>query len=102
MKKMMRLVILALIAAMAFTGCGKSDAATPQGVYEHNGSTLDFSGSKVVVTEGGVSTSCDFTSDKDGNLVIDPKGEKIPASYDADADVVTVDHVKYRKESGKR
>lgn len=100
MKKIMGLVILALMAAMAFAGCGKTDAATPKGIYGHNGNTLDFSGGKVIITEGGVSTSCDYTSDKDGNLVIDPKGEEIPASYDADADVVTVDHVKYRKGSG--
>lgn len=47
MKKKIMMMLLAMGMMFeggmtAFTGCGKSDVTTPQGVYEHNGNTLDF------------------------------------------------------------
>ena len=87
MKKIAGFVIFVLVVIMAFTSCGKSDAIMPNGTYVHNENTLEFSGNKVTITEGGVSTACDYTADKEGNLVIDHNGEKIPVSYDVEEDV---------------
>lgn len=96
MKRVKRLAVLIMVAVMLLSGCG-GDKAKPDGVYERNGISLDFSGDRVVITEGGVSGSYRYTIDKDGNMVIDPKGEEISARYDAETDTVIAGNIKYRK-----
>ena len=98
MKRVKRLAVLIMAAAVLLLGsCGRGDKSGPEGIYEHNRNSLDFSEDSVVITEGEFSSSCDYTIDKHGELVIDPKGEEIIAQYDAETDTVTVYGVKYRK-----
>lgn len=99
MKKVTKFLGIALAAVvLQLAGCGNSDVLSPQGVYTNNNNeSLDFSESKVTITEGYSSTTLSYTADEAGNIIIDPEGEDISASYDAEADVVTIYGTKYKK-----
>lgn len=71
----------------------------PYGRYKANGGAeLEFyNDNTVLVSEGNSHTKCVFTIDGMGNLVIDPDGEAIEGIYDALADEIKIDALKFRR-----
>jgi uncharacterized lipoprotein NlpE involved in copper resistance len=102
LRKMAKVVLMGAMMTMMLVGCGasgQSKVQKPNGLYYASNNyetTLNFSSNKVVVTEGNTST-LSYTIDKDGSMVIDPDGEEIDATYDAENDMVTIYHTKYIK-----
>lgn len=72
---------------------------TPYGGYKANrGMELYFyEDGTVLVSEGNSSTKCAFTIDEEGKIVIDPDGEAIEGTYDAQADEIRIYALKFRR-----
>ncbi len=72
---------------------------TPYGRYHANrGAELEFfEDHTVYVSEGNSGHRYAFTIDGDGNMVIDPQGEAVEGTYDAQADEIWVDTLRFRK-----
>lgn len=75
------------------------DVPTPYGTYSTNrGEKLEFSDNGTVrVSEGGSHKDCAFTIDGEGNLVIDPDGEALEGTYNAQTDIIWIDNLKFRR-----
>ena len=75
------------------------DVPTPYGTYSTNrGEELEFSDNGTVrVSEGGSHKDCAFTIDGEGNLVIDPDGEALEGTYNAQTDIIWIDNLKFRR-----
>ncbi len=75
------------------------DVPTPYGTYSTNRvEELEFSDNGTVrVSEGGSHKDCAFTIDGEGNLVIDPDGEALEGTYNAQTDIIWIDNLKFRR-----
>lgn len=71
----------------------------PYGRYTANrGFTLEFfNDSAVLVSEGNSSKKCVFTIDGAGNIVIDPDGEEIEGTYNAQSDEIKIYELTFRR-----
>lgn len=72
---------------------------TPYGRYRTNrGFELEFfNDNTVLVSEGNSNKKCAFTIDGAGNLMIDPDGEAVEGTYDAQADEIKIYELKFRR-----
>ena len=80
-------------------GGAAADIPVPYGTYSTNrGTKLEFfEDGKVMVSEGGSHKIFEFTIDGGGKLVIDPLGEALEGTYNAETDVIVIDMLKFRK-----
>lgn len=80
-------------------GGAAADIPVPYGTYSTNrGTELGFfENGKVMVSEGGSHKIFEFTIDGGGKLVIDPSGEALEGTYNAETDVIVIDMLKFRK-----
>ncbi len=80
-------------------GGAPADIPVPYGTYSTNrGTKLEFfEDGKVMVSEGGSHKIFEFTIDGGGKLVIDPLGEALEGTYNAETDVIVIDMLKFRK-----
>lgn len=72
---------------------------TPYGRYRANrGFELEFfDDNTVLVSEGNSNKKCAFTIDGAGNLIIDPDGEVVEGTYDAQADEIKIYELRFRR-----
>lgn len=70
----------------------------PDGEYKAAGRhSLEFINGVVYVTDGNNTTMCDYLIDSAGNIIIDPDGEELPATYLFEEDVIVINNIKYKK-----
>lgn len=72
---------------------------TPYGRYRANREfELEFfDDNTVLVSEGNSNKKCAFTIDGAGNLIIDPDGEAVEGTYDAQADEIKIYELRFRR-----